>query len=222
MIIITIFIKNLQKIIPKIINFIFPPVNIELLTAGEIYSEGKLNDFKQIEDIISILDYRNFLIKEGIWELKYRGNKKIARLFSEIIYDYILDEISGLELFENFEKPILLPAPMSKLRKKEKGFNQTELLADALAILDNEQNFTVEKKVLIKIKETETQTSRQSKKERLKNLKNVFRVVNQNVIKNRNIILIDDVVTTGATISEIKSELKKNGAKKIITFTIAH
>ena len=60
-----------------------------------------------------------------------------------------------------------------------------------------------------------------SKEERIKNLKGVFKVNDSDYINNKNIILIDDVMTTGATISECKYILKKSGAKQIIVLTIA-
>ena len=105
---------------------------------------------------------------------------------------------------------------------KERGYNQTLLLAEKLQDIDRKENFKLEKNILIKNKETIHQAHIKNKRERLENLIGTFNVQNKDLIKNRNIILIDDVVTTGATINEAKKELRKNGARKIIAFTIAH
>jgi len=74
---------------------------------------------------------------------------------------------------------------------------------------------------LEKIKETPHQSKLNNKTKRLNNLKNCFSA-NPEKVKNRNIILIDDVITTGATMSKVKKELKKAGARKVIGIAIAH
>jgi ComF family protein len=118
--------------------------------------------------------------------------------------------------------PCSAPIPISKTRLKERGYNQTLLLAKALVHLDNNQNFKLEENILLKIKETLHQARLKNKKARLENLLGTFEVINIEKIQNRNIILIDDVVTTGATLTEAKKVLRKAGAKKIIAFSIAH
>ena len=87
-----------------------------------------------------------------------------------------------------------------------------------LTLLQNTNDFNI----LIKIKETEHQANIKERKDRLKNLSGSFSVKNAEMIKSRNIILIDDVITTGATLSEARKTLKQFGAKKIIAFTVAH
>ena len=80
----------------------------------------------------------------------------------------------------------------------------------------------MEKNVLIKIKETEHQANIKERRDRLKNLSDSFSVKNSKMIEGKNIILIDDVTTTGATLSEARKILKQSGAKKVIAFTVAH
>ncbi|KKP65076.1 MAG: Phosphoribosyltransferase, partial [Candidatus Nomurabacteria bacterium GW2011_GWF2_35_12] len=71
-------------------------------------------------------------------------------------------------------------------------------------------------------KETEHQVNIKDRRDRLKNLSDSFSVKNPEIIKDKNIILIDDVLTTGATLTEAKKILKSFGAKKVIAFTVAH
>jgi predicted amidophosphoribosyltransferase len=83
---------------------------------------------------------------------------------------------------------------------------------------------TLKNKILIKPKETEHQARIKDRRTRLKNIIGSFAVKDseKNKIKNRNIILIDDITTTGATLTEAKKVLKQAGARKIIAFTVAH
>ena len=84
--------------------------------------------------------------------------------------------------------------------------------------------FILEKNILIKPKETKHQARIHNRGERLKNIIGSFAIKNteKNLLKNRNIILIDDIITTGATLTEARKTLKKAGARKIIAFTVAH
>jgi ComF family protein len=126
-----------------------------------------------------------------------------------------------MALLENFTNPLLIPIPISKKRYRERGYNQSLLVCKELIRIDKE-NFDLESSVLIKNKETEHQARIKNRNERLKNIIGSFETKNENKIKNRNIILIDDITTTGATLNEAKKILKESGAKKIIAFTVAH
>lgn len=84
------------------------------------------------------------------------------------------------------------------------------------------KSFQLEKNILIKSKETEHQAKIENRAQRLKNIAGSFAVQNTSLIQNRNIILFDDITTTGATLSEARKVLKEAGARKIIAFTLAH
>jgi competence protein ComFC len=222
---------NVVNILDILITLLFPAEPetnfLESLTPETFSIKAK----KCVDDsVTSIFSYRDKLVRKAIWELKYRGNRKIARLFAIILYDFILETLSEDALFNNFNSPLLIPIPLSKERLKERGWNQTEMLARELEKLDRNNFFRLGTDVLIKKNHTVSQTSL-SKSERLKNLKNCFEIAgkseeeiqnNRKKIKNRNIILIDDVTTTGATLSEASKALKQAGAREIRTFTIAH
>ena len=182
--------------------------------------------------IFSLFDYRHPPIKKSIWLLKYKGKKIIADIFAEILYGRIMEELSDLSIMENFHNVILIPIPLASKRKSERGFNQAELICKKLIKIDKlaqnkflsngNNNFKLEKNVLIKPKDTEHQARIENRTMRLKNIVGSFSVKNLEKIENRNIILIDDVTTTGATLNEARKVLKQAGARKIIAFTIAH
>lgn len=219
-----------MKVIDILLNIIFPA---SCLTCGKNGTEFCLdclydspNSPRPTEDwIFPIFDYRHIPIKKSIWLLKYKGRKRFAKIFANVLYGRILEELADLQIMKNFQRPILIPIPLSFSRKKERGYNQTELMAKELVKLDRkskEISFNLETDILIKIKDTEHQARIKDRALRLKNLINSFVVKNSEKLKNRNVILLDDVTTTGATLREAKKILKQNGVKKIIAFTIAH
>lgn len=173
------------------------------------------------ENALVRFDYKHPLVRQAVWELKYRGNKKVAKLLAECLYEELVEEITERKNFENFEKPLLVPVPLSKKRFRERGFNQCELLAVALETLGGGNFFEVVRNVLVKVKETDSQTKK-NRAERLKNLKNCFAVHRPEKIAGRNIILLDDVITTGATLNEARRTLKRSGARKVLCVAVAH
>ncbi len=215
--------------------------------------------------LLSCFSYRDPLIRQAIWELKYRGNKKVAVLLATILHDELLAFLEEYAPLTNFTDPLLIPIPLSKKRERERGFNQCHLLVDEIMRLDSSsispnkgstavfgvegcispnkgstrvgegegcqsrtvndpnvgRNFTLSL-ALTKIKDTPSQTKAENRESRMKNLENCFRVKNPMLVVGRNIILIDDVATTGATLQEARRTLRASGARKVIAFTVAH
>ncbi len=107
--------------------------------------------------------------------------------------------------------------PMHKSKPKLRGFNQNFLLAKGLS---KKLNIPLGKNILLKIKDTKSQSSL-NKRDRLLNLKDAFEVSNKAEIKSKNILLIDDIFTTGSTVSECARCLKTAGANKVYVLTVA-
>ena len=172
------------------------------------------------KEILSWFDYRDRLVRQAVFELKYRGNKKVARLLATTLYDELLAFLEEYAPLTNFTEPLLVPIPLSKTRESERGFNQCKLLVDILLEMDGGRNFTLSF-ALTKCKDTGSQTKMDTRKKRLENLKGCF-VADGKAVEGRNIILIDDVATTGATLVEARKTLLRAGARKVIAFTVAH
>jgi ComF family protein len=160
-------------------------------------------------------------MRKVLWALKYRNKKILAKPLGRALYDRLLEELEEQKTFKGFSEPILIPIPMSKKRLKERGYNQSELLCKELFLLGSD-TFTLDTDVLHKQKETPRQATIKDRKKRLKNLHNSFSVVHSEKIMNKNILLVDDITTTGATLYEAIKVLKKAGAHKVIAITIAH
>jgi competence protein ComFC len=154
-----------------------------------------------------------------IWELKYRGNLVVAKICGEVIYEFLLNKE------KNVEKIILIPIPLSTQRRRERGFNQNELVINAILKLDKESNnnyFECDFISLIKSRHTVPQSKTKSRKERLVNVQNCFEAVDNSKIMGREVILIDDVVTTGTTVKEAMKVLKSAGVKSVKCVALAH
>lgn len=210
-----------------ILDIVFPASCVSCKTLGEDFctqclANAPTTDRETESWIFPLFDYRHPPIKKAIWLLKYKGKRRLARVFAEALYPHMLEELSDIVLFENFHNALLIPIPLSKKRHRERGFNQTELIARELVLLDKGTNFNLVTTVLTKPKETVHQAHVKERKDRVRNLLGTFSVQKRDQVAGRNIILIDDVTTTGATLKEARSVLRANGAKKIIAFTVAH
>lgn len=115
------------------------------------------------------------------------------------------------------QESILMPVPLFKRKERERGFNQSKEVAE---ILSKAWQAELDARNLIKIKNTANQ-AKLNKEQRSENLKNAFCVSDKEKIKGKEICLIDDVYTTGATMEECAKTLKLAGAKKVQGITIA-
>ena len=218
--------KYRHKLLSLILDFLFPRptpvISIQNMSADELVR--KIPRAREVDgnELNALFDYRDELARQAIWEIKYRKNEKILNVFCKIFYEYMLDEIADKALFSDFKNPILIPIPSSKNRLKERGYNQCALIAKELARIDEGKNFALCLDALEKIKDLPSQTSLKNRNERLSNLKGCFRAVNLEKIIGTNIILIDDVITTCATISEAKKTLLNAGARQVLCFALAH
>ncbi|TSD02053.1 MAG: phosphoribosyltransferase [Parcubacteria group bacterium Athens0714_24] len=163
--------------------------------------------FLELNNVFAASDYNDILVKKAIWLLKYRGIRETAEPLAELIKIRLLEKIKDKET-------AFIPIPLSAKRMKERCFNQTELIAKHIS--DN-----VITNVLYKMKETPSQVALKDRRKRLQNIKGSFGVKNAELIINKNIILIDDVSTTGATMAEAKKILKNAGAKNVIGLVVA-
>ncbi len=210
----------------KVIDFIFPKRCLGCGKNEEILCFSCLNGIPKAlwagDKIYPVLDYRDDKLKKALWLFKYGGYASFADIFGEIIYDKILEEISDISIFSGKNKFMLVPIPLSPAKLRKRGFNQSELIARKIFSLGGKDIFAIGSDVLIKTKETESQMSVRQKEKRLKNLFGAFAVNPNADLRGKNVVIIDDIVTTGATINEAMKVLKEAGAREVIAFTVAH
>jgi ComF family protein len=109
---------------------------------------------------------------------------------------------------------VIVPTPISRLKRIRKGFNQTEYLA---LLMGKKLGINVDRSLISKTSETTAQ-AKLSAKERRENLTGVFQVRNNNY---RNIAIIDDVMTTGSTMNEMAKTLKESGIERVDPWIVA-
>lgn len=216
---------KLIEIIDSILDLILPK-DIAVAEIEDISESDLLNDIPQAAEIKNdkykaLFQYKNKISKKAIWAIKYNKNKKITKKFSNLLYEFILENISDEMAFSTFANPLLIPIPMHEKNLRERGYNQSELIAKEIYIIDEGKNFGFSSIGLVKIRETPHQSKLKNKTERLKNLTGCF-LADKEIVTGRNIILIDDVITTCTTMNEASRALKEAGAKKVMGFSIAH
>lgn len=216
----------LKKIAHILIDFIFPPTKEEALIASltlEDLQKGTqaLQSDRRLPGSLILFEYHNTLVRTLILALKENGNKKACLLLAEALYDRLIEELADKNIMQGFTKPLLIPIPVSKKTRSLRGWNQCELLCRELCVLDGNQNMELCLNVLVKHRHTSDQVGK-SKTERSTNLKDCFSIQKPERIQGRNIIILDDVVTTGATTSEAKRTLLQAGAKKVFIVAVAH
>ena len=141
--------------------------------------------------------------------LKYSGERYLAESFAKEMQSIYFKSIGYADC--------IVFVPMTKARKKERGYNQSEELAKALSKLIE---VPIVSDVLVKTKDTDSQVGLE-RKERLKNVKGSISVKNRALIKNKRVLVIDDVMTTGATLEVIAEKLKDAGASEVVAITVA-
>jgi len=153
------------------------------------------------------------LTKELIHEFKYKGKDHLSKALSGLIIDFIREfNLPPLEYFD-----MLVPVPLHKNRLREREFNQSQLLAKDLS---REFGLELSSDNLTRVRDTAKQAELTDEK-RFMNVKNSFVLCDANKIKDKMIILVDDVLTTGATCSEAAKVLKDNGARTVFALTVA-
>jgi ComF family protein len=208
----------------KILDFLFPPTLFEArlrsLSAREINQLPRIDIAALPDDTYALFSYRHQSVRGLIWLFKFKKDRHITEIFAHILHEEIIGLLGEEEL--PGQQPILLiPIPLGPQRQQERGYNQCELLGQAIVSLDRNDTLRLAPQILIKTKDTPSQTSL-SRSERLKNLHDCFTVPTPELIRNRTVILLDDVTTTGATFAAARRALLKASAKRIITLAIAH
>ncbi len=211
-----------------LVNFFFPRRCLICQKAGLYLCDNCASNLPsapspEFNFIYPAFDYHDQQVRRLIWFLKYRKLHNLSVELGTLLYDFALEKLADISSWQRKEQLFLvIPVPLSAKRFRERGFNQAELLAKNFC-LQTPQNFILKTNLVKKIKDTPAQASLR-RRDRLKNLHGVFELSSQapKIISKKNIILIDDVTTTGATLKELHQIFKKAGARQVIAFTLAH
>lgn len=168
-------------------------------------------------------NYDDPVLQNLIHCFKYKYFKNLAPVLGEILIKYLSNLSLSMVTFAkqipggSSQKSVVVFIPLHPRRERKRGFNQAKLIAKivaqyfALPLIDG----------LKRIKNNKPQVGLKDNEARIKNIANCFKIKNPELIQGKNIILIDDVFTSGATMNEAVKILKENGTKKIIALVIA-
>lgn len=151
------------------------------------------------------------IVRKNIIKYKFNDKPYLYKMFSKII----LEDKKACEFIKSYD--IIIPVPVHKARKSKRGYNQSELIAKEIS---KELKIKTYSDVLIKINNNKVQSTL-NKNERKENVKNAYKIINEQKINNKNIIIFDDIYTTGSTIKECIKTLKKSNVNKIGVLILA-
>jgi ComF family protein len=160
--------------------------------------------FYYFDKIITCFEKANEA-ETAFYSFKFGQNLSGASYFGEIMAERVSKAFKGAKI------DYITSVPMHSHQKLSRGYNQSELLARKIAKI----NHLKYKSLLIKPKATPIQHKTSSIAERFDNVRDTYKIKNDRIVKNKTILLVDDIMTTGATISECARQLKLSGCERV-------
>lgn len=186
-----------------------------LLNPPPVLSLGNEKSFP-----VAATRYENPIIQKLIHHLKFNGIKSAATPLGEILAEYVLE--SDASYLDFIASATIIPIPLAKKRERHRGFNQSTLIAQAWnrsMQRGNAKGIVIKDHILARIRNVPPQSKTASAEERRENIRGCFGV---REAPPQNIVLLDDVVTTGSTLHEAAATLNAAGAKKILALAVAN
>jgi competence protein ComFC len=161
-------------------------------------------------------DYENQALKALVHALKFQGVRAAAEPLGSLLIEYATQ--AGIRAHVNRGASIVMPVPLSKQRRRERGFNQSELIAQRFA-----EHFALplETKCLVRVKNARPQSETKHVIERKENIRDCYAVVDPEKVSGKDILLIDDVTTSGATFLEATRTLRRAGIRDLYALAVA-
>lgn len=217
----------MKSLFAFILDALFPKkervLNLEKLSVSGLRSTLSPSTKTPEPWMHSLFAYKTPEVREYIWQIKYTDNKIITKSAGELLSEEILSFIEDSP-FSVGAQFLLVAIPASKNHLKEKGFNQTHELCKEITKMTGPHILTYIPGILTKVRETTPQASTPNKNMRMQNLIGAFGIhpLYKTRVADKNIIVIDDVLTTGSTLKEARRALLSAGAKSVHAFTLAH
>lgn len=196
----------------NLLDLIFPPSTerrlAQTISLEELALRARPRAVPSLADSIALFDFTDPLIRSLIHEMKYRRNKRIADVFGALLAD-------SVESDEDIRDVLLVPVPLATKKRRARGYNQAEWIARGVVAHAPEGRYSLECRALERVRETESQTAQKSRAARLENVRHAFGVPDPTLVHGKDILLVDDVATTGATASDARRALKAAGARSV-------
>ena len=162
--------------------------------------------------ITTLMEYQNPAVEDLIRSLKYDGSKHAAMLAAALLADYLREEIASHRTFST-RTIMLVPVPLHASRARERGWNQIERVLQSLPEEFRTGPISmIAPHALTRTRATKPQT-KLPRSERLSNVLGAFSIGDESLVRGSHIFLIDDVTTTGATLANAATPLRRSGAE---------
>lgn len=165
-----------------------------------------------VDRLIAATSMATPLVQRAVWHLKYRNSPDLAAHLGALLVRAAGHASLALE------RPLVVPVPLHPKRLGERGYNQAELLARELS---NAAAWPLAPDALARVRRTDSQVKTHSRAERRDNMKNAFCVFHPELVGGRDVVLVDDVCTTGATLDACALALKESGANSVTAVVLA-
>lgn len=152
------------------------------------------------------------VLRECIHTLKYRGKVRLARPLGQLMADFAMNHLNGSSM------DMIIPVPLHSSKKREREFNQAELLSQDVS---KALHLPIVTNNLKRIRPTQPQSNLNSKEARLKNIRNAFKLTSPPKLTGKSILLIDDLFTSGSTVNECSRTLLDGGAQDVVVLALA-
>ncbi len=208
----------------RLLDLLFPLRDTERIVRETTQTElGRLLSPAHIDregrKVITLLPYRRALVHALIVEAKYKGNERAWHILAEALAAYLFEWC----LEEAALSPVrfvMVPVPLGTQRKRERGYNQTERICAGALLHLTEVPITLDTALLVRSRDTLPQTSLGGRARR-ENMQGAFRTTSP-LDPSVTYIVIDDVLTTGATLKAAGEALEAAGAQRVIALAFAH
>jgi len=162
--------------------------------------------------------YKDSTVKKIVRRLKNKRDYQLAHQCADVLAQWYMNDAAVSHIINHDVRPMVIPVPISSQRRRERGYNQADLLARHFARTMN-YHYTTQGIIKHTNSKQALVTSRTS---RIHNVRDDFMISDPKLFHNQDIIIIDDVTTTGATLRELIRVLKKAGATSVTALAFAH
>lgn len=156
--------------------------------------------------------FYNETMRKLLHIFKYGNKTSLRHCFIEIVFSFLKNRPVSLDSID-----LVIPIPLHPVRLRERGYNQSSLLAEGLA---QKLELPICRQNLIRARHTQNQ-ARVPPKNRFTNIEGAFRIKHPAKIKDKSVLLVDDLLTSGTTVSEAARVLKEAGARRVDVLTLA-
>jgi len=215
--------------------FPIPPAEREVLGMGAVAALKRLPraEHPHSGEACSVFAYKDERVSRLVWSIKYKKSRTGAAIAGYALYKitrfFAAAMLAGMRI-------VVVPMPVSRARRRERGFNQCELIMEEMAKLDRAENATgrnckliFSRDLLLRVRNTSRQTMK-DRHERLESIKDIFAVNERAALLpelrrdplNHFIVVIDDVITTGSTIKDAVDTFRRAGFANTYGLSVAH